>query len=57
MALHRTIETMDLTAHWQLAATAMAIVLLLLVLYLVRLNQLLLGTPEEIQKVTPTRWT
>lgn len=48
---------MDLTAHWQLAATAMAIVLLLLVLYLVRLNQLLLGTPEEIQKVTPTRWT
>ncbi|KAL2024230.1 hypothetical protein VTK56DRAFT_9386 [Thermocarpiscus australiensis] len=30
---------------------------LLLVAYLVRLNQLLLGTPDEVKKLTPTRWT
>ncbi|KAK3985664.1 hypothetical protein QBC44DRAFT_334576 [Cladorrhinum sp. PSN332] len=29
----------------------------LLVAYLARLNQLLLGTPDEIKKVSPTRWT
>ena len=31
--------------------------ILLLVLYLVRLNQLLLGTPDEIKKIASERWT
>lgn len=36
------------------AATA---ALVLLLVYLVRLNQLLLGTPDEIKRLTPTSWT
>ncbi|AEO65514.1 uncharacterized protein THITE_2112596 [Thermothielavioides terrestris NRRL 8126] len=37
--------------------TAVAIVVLLLACYLIRLNQLLLRTPDEVRKLTPTRWT
>ncbi|KAK4151876.1 3beta-hydroxysteroid-dehydrogenase/decarboxylase [Chaetomidium leptoderma] len=37
-------------------STAVAVAALFVV-YLMRLNQLLLCTPDEIQKLTPTRWT
>lgn len=37
--------------------TAATVASVLVLLYLVRLNQLLLGTPDEIKRLTPTRWT
>ena len=30
---------------------------ILIIVYLVRLNSLLRGTPEEIARISPTRWT
>ncbi|KAL2136156.1 hypothetical protein VTI74DRAFT_5209 [Chaetomium olivicolor] len=41
----------------QLLLSAAAIVIVLLVAYLVRLNQLLLGTPDEVKQLAPKRWT
>lgn len=37
--------------------TAATVAFVLVLLYLVRLNQLLLGTPDEIKTLTPTKWT
>lgn len=37
------------TAAWAAAA--------LLLIYLVQINRLLSGTPEEVQRLSPTRWT
>lgn len=38
-------------------ATVTITVTILVVAYLVRLNQLLLSTPDEIKKAAPHRWT
>jgi hypothetical protein len=40
---------------WLLPLTVTGI--FLVVAYLARLNQLLLGTPDEIKRLVPTRWT
>ena len=46
----------DHLADGPLLSAAIAVFVLLLA-YLARLNQLLLGIPDEIKKLTPTRWT
>ena len=49
-------EMLDHLADGPWLSTAIAALVLLLA-YLARLNQLLLGVPDEIKKLTPTRWT
>ncbi len=49
-------EILDHFADKPLLSAAVAGFVLVLA-YLVRLNQLLLGTPDEIKKLLPTRWT
>jgi hypothetical protein len=54
---HKALVTMwDYVADKPFVPGAIALIVLL-VAYLVRLNQLLLSTPDEIRKLAPARWT